>query len=250
VDRWEHRATTDLEVIERAWSGQWAGYNVGMPPGRARLLVLDLDCHLELPGDWRAIPGVRDGADVFTCLLEWAGETRWPATTWVLTPSGGYHLYFRQPPGQPPIRNSAGLLGPGIDVRGAGGYVIAPGSVISGRVYELLDDTDSAPIPLWLARRLTPQPQPAVARPRPGKSGDAPARLRGLVEHVRSGIPGDRNGRLYWAACRLGELIASGHAGQGAAGLLVGAALEAGLRGGEPEARRTVASGLRAGGAR
>jgi hypothetical protein len=247
VDQWEQRATTDLDVIERAWSGQWSGYNIGIPPGRAGLAVIDLDCHAELPDDWRAIPGVRDGADVFTCLLEWAGESRWPSTTSVRTPSGGSHLYFRQPPDQE-IRNSAGLLGPGIDVRGTGGYVVAPGSVVGGRPYELLDDTDPAPIPLWLARRLAPKPPEHLTVPTPRVPAAASARMRGLVEHVRHAQPGDRNGPLFWAACRAGELVTAGEIDQAAAErLLVQAALDAGLRGGEREAQNTVASGLRAG---
>jgi hypothetical protein len=249
VDRWEQRATTDLEIIERAWSGQWAGCNVGTPPGRADLLVLDLDCHAELPRDWRAIPGVRDGGDVFTCLLEWAGATRWPATMWTLTPSGGYHLWFRQSPG-PPVRNSASLLGPGIDVRGHGGYVLLSGSQIGGRVYELLDDSPPTLLPVWLVRRLTPPTQPALPLPSP-RTAAMVGRLAGLLRMVREGQPGDRNGRLHWASCRAGELVAAGRVrASDVEAELVRAALDAGLRGGEREARATVRSGLRAGGAR
>jgi hypothetical protein len=249
VDRWEQRASADLEVIRRAWTGRWAAHNVGIALGRSGHTVIDLDCHRELPDEWRAMPGVRDGADVFACLLEWAGETCWPVTTWVQTPSGGSHLYFRQPSGQE-IRNSAGLLGPGIDVRGAGGYVLASGSVIGGRAYELLDDRNPAPLPGWLARRLAPQPPTRTRRSASRMRGDAPARLHGLVKHVRGTQNGDRNDPLFWAACRLGEMIAAGQCHQADADVLVHAALAAGLRGGEAEARRTVASGLRTGGSR
>jgi hypothetical protein len=52
----------------------------------------------------------------------------------VRTPSDGYHLYFRIPPGKPSPRNKAGFR-PGIDIRGDGGYVVAPGSVIEGIKY-------------------------------------------------------------------------------------------------------------------
>jgi hypothetical protein len=253
VHRWEQWATTDPRVIERAWTDQWAGHNIGCPPGRSRQLVLDLDCHATLPDDWCAVPGVHDGAGVFTCLLEWAGEMCWPATTWVLTPSGGYHLWFRQPPGQPPVRNSAGLLGPGIDVRGVGGYVLCPGSVVGGRMYELLDNSAAAALPVWLARLLASDPPP---RPGPAASyrapvGPAGGRLGAVLQVVREGQPGDRNGRLYWAACRAGELVTAGQVGAAEAEeALVRAAVDAGLRGGEREARATVRSGLRAGGAR
>jgi hypothetical protein len=250
IDRWEQRATADPEIVDRAWSERWAGSNIGVAPGRAGLVGIDLDCHGELPADWRALPGLKDGRDVFAQLLEWAGEKQLPETFWVQTPSGGWHLIFRALADGREIRNSAGLLGPGIDVRGVGGYLLGAGSVIGGRAYELLDDQDPAPLPAWIARRLAPQPQTPVTRPGPRIGGNVPARLRGLAEHVRSGPPGDRNGRLFWAACRLGELAGSGQAVDGVAELLVAAALDAGLRGGEPEARRTIASGLRAGGGR
>jgi hypothetical protein len=216
--------------------------------GPSGLAVIDLDCHATLPDDWAAMPGVHDGADVFACLLEWAGEPRWPATTWVRTPSGGHHLYFRQSPGQE-IRNSAGRLGPGVDVRGHGGYVIGPGSVVAGERYEVLDDSDPAPLPRWLARRLAPEPP---ARPGPAlREVPADGRLAALARVVRGGQPGDRNGPLYWAACRAGEMASAGDADLAEAEeCLVRAALEAGLRGGEREARATVRSGLRAGGGR
>jgi hypothetical protein len=250
VDRWEQRATADPEYVSSAWSGRWSGYNVGVACGPSRLIVVDLDRHGELPQDWCALPGVVDGLDVFAQLLEWAGESRLPETYWMATPSGGWHYYFTSPEGGPPIRNSAGLLGPAVDVRGAGGYVVAAGSV-GRRAYEILDDRSPAPPPAWIVRRLTPQPRLPAPVPRaPASCTRALPRLRGLLEHVRSGPPGDRNGRLFWAACRLGELVASGQTGEDAGELLVAAALDAGLRGGEPEARRTVASGLRAGGGR
>jgi hypothetical protein len=247
VGQWEQRATTDLAVIEHAWTGKWAGYNIGMPPGRAGLLVLDLDCHAELPSDWQAIPGVRDGADVFACLLEWVREARWPATTWVRTPSGGYHLYFRQPTGQPPVRNSAGLLGPGIDVRGIGGYVIAPGSVVGGRVYQLVDGAAPAPLPGWLARRFAPKPQVPPPSSRTGASR-AEGRLSGLVRLVRGSQPGDRTGPLRWATCRLREMVAVGEASLADGELLVQAAVAAGIDGGERYARYQVRYYLRGAG--
>jgi hypothetical protein len=250
IDRWEQRATADPEIVDRAWSERWAGSNVGVAPGRAGLVGIDLDCHGELPADWRALPGLKDGRDVFAQLLEWAGEKQLPETFWVRTPSGGWHLIFGAPADGPEIRNSAGLLGPGIDVRGAGGYLIGAGSVIGGGTYELIDGRDPAPLPVWIARGLAPQPRPPAARCGRNVRSGAPARLLGLAEHVRGGEPGDRNGRLYWAACRLGELIAAGQAADTDVELLVHAALDAGLRGGEPEARRTAASGLRTGGSR
>lgn len=243
VADWERRACADPERVARYWPS--ARHNVGVACGPSHLVVIDLDTHGELPGDWQ-MPGVRDGRDVLAQLCEWADQP-WPGTYMVATPSGGWHLYYQAPCGTG-IRNSASLIGPMIDVRGVGGYVVGAGSVVDGCRYELLDGDGPEPLPGWLARLLTSRPDPSPFASGAVVGSAAGRRLGGLIEHVRGGTPGDRNGRLYWAARRAGEMAAAGEADLGAAGeALVLAALEAGLRGGDREARRTVASGLRGG---
>ena len=51
----------------------------------------------------------------------------------VTTPTGGVHLYFKY---TPDLRNSAGKLGPGLDVRNDGGYVIVAGEIIGQGRYQ------------------------------------------------------------------------------------------------------------------
>ena len=241
VDRWEQRACADLERVRRYWpSGR---HNIGVACGPSRLVVLDLDTHGTLPEDWR-LPGIRDGKDVLAQICEWAGQD-WPATHTIATPSGGWHLYFTAPD-DVQIRNSASLIGPMVDVRACGGYVVGQCSIIGGRAYEALDADDPAPLPPWIVRLLARRPD--AGRPRSGH-GTASGRLRRLVDVVRDGKPGDRNGPLYWASCRAAEMITAGEVDPDAAEEhLVAAALEAGLRGGEREARRTFASGQRTAG--
>jgi hypothetical protein len=234
VDRWEQRASADPAHVADAWQSRYAGHNIGIACGPSRLAVLDLDCHGELPPEWR-LPGVIDGRDVFAQLCEWAGQP-FPATYWVATPSGGWHLYFRVPVGSQ-IRNSASLLGPQIDVRAAGGYVVAAGSAVGGKRYEVIDRRPPAPLPAWVTRMLTRR---AGAPPRPQAVTAAPGRLAGLVRAVETAQPGKRNDVLYWAACRSAELDGADHGAVTAA--LVAAALTAGLD--EREARRTIASAL------
>jgi hypothetical protein len=234
VDRWEQRASADPAHVADAWRARYAGHNIGIACGPSRLAVLDLDCHGELPSEWR-LPGVIDGRDVFAQLCEWAGQP-WPSSYWVATPSGGWHLYYRVPVGCQ-IRNSAGLLGPQIDVRAAGGYVVAAGSVVGGRRYEVVDRRPPAALPQWIFRMLTRRAAPS---PRPRAVTAAPGRLAALVRTVERAQPGQRNDVLYWAARRAGELDGADHAA--VTGALVAAALTAGLP--EAEARRTIASGM------
>jgi len=74
--------------------------------------------------------------------------------TWhAQTGSGGWHLFFRWPE-DTQIRNSAGKVGPGIDVRGDGGFVVLPPSQhVSGGRYRWLSPPDTLELadpPGWL----------------------------------------------------------------------------------------------------
>ena len=261
VPDWERRACADPDRVARYWPS--AQHNVGLACGPSRLVVVDLDTHSPLPDDWR-LPGVHDGRDVLALLAEWAGQP-WPVTYTVTTPTGGLHLYYTAPDGQG-IRNSAGKIGPLIDVRGGGGYVLAAGSVLDeraypgnpecrelvagGRRYEVADDSTPEPLPAWLAA-LAADTGPAARAVRPGQGRAQPQApgFQGLIDTVRAGQEGDRNGPLYWAARRAAEMITAGEIDRGTAEeALVAAAVVAGLRGGEREARRTFASAMRGGG--
>src|SRR5262249_51671692 len=79
-------------------------------------------------------------------------------TVSVRTGGGGRHFYFKHP--GKPITNCVGRLGPGLDIRGDGGYVVGPPSIhASGKPYEWgaigLADADPAPLPKWLLERLS-----------------------------------------------------------------------------------------------
>lgn len=82
-------------------------------------------------------------------------------TLTVSTPSGGWHLYYQHPGFD--IPNSAGLHGPGVDVRGDGGYVVMPPSVINGIWYKPTINCDIRPLP---QRFLKPPPQPEATTQR------------------------------------------------------------------------------------
>jgi hypothetical protein len=225
--------------VARYWPGGQP--NIGIACGPSRLVVLDLDAHGELPEDWRRLPGVDDGKDVFAQICEWAGMD-WPSTYTVATPSSGSHLYFTAP-GDSTIRNSVSMIGPQVDVRAIGGYVVAAGSVVNGTAYEVIGEDDAAPLPEWIGRLLAPKPAPQPKQA--GRGGGTPgARLAGLLRTVEQARPGTRNETLFWAASRASEMAGEGKAdARDVAGQLVSAALSAGLP--EDEARRTITSAMR-----
>lgn len=129
-------ATTDLRVIERWWK-RWPSANVGVPTGRkSGIVVLDVDLDA-------------DGSKSLAKLERMRGPA--PETARTRTGGGGSHLFFRYPL-ELEIRNSAGLLGPGLDVRGEGGYVVVPPS----RTQSTYEWVDSSPLAeaSWLVERL------------------------------------------------------------------------------------------------
>jgi putative DNA primase/helicase len=81
----------------------------------------------------------------------------------VLTGGDGRHIWFAAP-SDVAIRCSAGQVGPGLDVRGDGGYVVAPPSNhASGQRYRWHPEHNPlrgelAPPPPWLVRAMTLAP--------------------------------------------------------------------------------------------
>ncbi|MFI0964414.1 bifunctional DNA primase/polymerase [Streptomyces sp. NPDC021080] len=161
-----------------------------------------------------------------------------PDTVVVLTPSGGRHLWLSGPP-DVVVPNSASRLAPGIDIRGAGGYLVGPGSRTEHGVYGTAPGTSRlapAPCPPELLRLLLPPPPARARHPAPSASE---RQGQGLVQFVLAAHEGQRNTRLFWAACRAYE----NGIGPRLITPLVQAAVRTGLT--EREARSTIASAAR-----
>ena len=90
-------------------------------------------------------------------------------------------------------------------------------------------------------------------QPRRASNGDGAGRFAALVRTVRDSAEGERHYRLFWAACRAGEMVAAGAIGaESAAAELARAAMEAGgrdARNAEATARDGIKRGIAAGGA-
>jgi hypothetical protein len=211
-----HQASTDPDQLRRWWS-VWPRANVGLRTG----VTIDV-CDIDTPTGLRLLTVLLDGVVA-------------PA---VRTGSGGLHLYFAAS-GAP---NRVRVL-PGVDWRGADGYVVAPPSVhASGRRYRWVRHGPAPPCPPELLRLVLPPPPPPPSVVR-HPTRYAAAALSNEVDRVRSAPVGQRNNTLYRAARSLGRLSAAGLLDEREiADALTHAAHAAGL--GAYETARTIRSGL------
>ncbi|MCX4629817.1 bifunctional DNA primase/polymerase [Streptomyces sp. NBC_01443] len=202
--KWEQRATTDRAAIVRCWTHK--PYNVGIATGPAGLVVVDLD-----QPKANSKSDAPDGAATFKALCERAGQAV-PTTYRVRTPSGGEHLYFTAPAGLW-LGNTAGRLGPLIDTRAHGGYIVAPGSSTPAGTYEVIDSAPVAELPAWLPSLLEPA-KPTVVTPLrlPAVSGSlaANAALERECDLVRTAPPKQANNTLNRCAFKVGRFVAWG----------------------------------------
>jgi hypothetical protein len=182
------------ETQIRAWWGKWPNAMIGAPTGPASgMWAIDLDLN----------PAKKiDGKATLDQLVAQHGAI--PSTLMTITPRGGRHLIFSWD-NNVEIRNSAGKIGPGIDVRGNGGYICLPPSRnADGGTYRWADPPDcaaqAAPAPDWLVALARAKKASAYAR----------AALDRECKMVASAQPGTRNNVLNTAAFNLFQLVAGG----------------------------------------
>lgn len=133
-------ATTDEAQIRKWWTEN-PNYNIGLATGH-RFWVLDVDTK---------------HADA----AEWLESVSLPETITAITGTNGRHFLFRSP--DFPVTNSTSKIGPHIDIRGTGGYIVAAPSIHpeTRRQYAWDTETDipseePAAAPSWLLDRLMP----------------------------------------------------------------------------------------------
>ena len=201
-------ATTNEALIAASWE-RAPNANVGVRTGlESGFFVLDVDID---PGK-----GI-DGPATLAALEAEHGEL--PTTRTAQTGRGGRHYLFQHPGPGMRISNDAGKrLGHGLDVRGDGGYIVAPPSLhASGRTYEWENDHPIAVAPAWLLERAK---APDVASlPAPSNvsiGGDVDERARKYgVSAIASAaaelakVMTGGNNALNTAAMRLAQLAAS-----------------------------------------
>lgn len=188
---WQDAATTDPDTITAWFTGLYRDHGVGIATGReSGIFALDVDQY----------DSYRD--------LERAHQPL-PDTLTNLTGSGGMHLVYRYPTGRT-IRNSASTkLGPGLDIRGDGGQIVAPPTIHpNGTAYEwdAGQGDDIVDAPDWLLDLICDEPRATTPLSNPGPTGDRPGDLYADAVDWATILTADgwtlhhtdRNGERHW----------------------------------------------------
>jgi putative DNA primase/helicase len=206
VIAWEQNATDNTLKIEATWQSS-PHLIPGLPVGAHGLVVIDCDRK----------PSAPDGVAAFHSLCA-AHSINLSGAFVVETPSTGLHFYFRS---DTAYGNSRGSLPAGIDVRGKGGYVIAPGAILpDGRAYKLVHGSwDAVPaLPDALAALLRPKVSSAPAQsahaPHSATERECAYAAQALTDEIfklEALKPGDgRNHALNVAAHSMGTMSGAG----------------------------------------
>jgi hypothetical protein len=215
-------ASTDADLVREWWS-RYPDALIGVPTG-IRFVVVDLDLQHADAQSWYQ-----------------GHRARLPLTRMHVTRSGGRHLLFK-PTSR--VGCSTSRLGPHIDTRGLGGYVVWwPACGL-----EVLHGGALAAVPDWIIAVMQAAPEVTRLPPRPVRLSDDQAhnKLAGILRTIALAQEGERNALAFWGACRLAEMVAAGLLSQtDALALAIEAASRAGLS--RAEAQRTAQSALRRG---
>jgi AAA domain/Bifunctional DNA primase/polymerase, N-terminal len=250
--KWRAESTTDIKQID-AWWTEWPDALPGIDLSKSNHVVIDGDRH-----------GGPDGVAAAEQLFV-ERQTDISIIPTVITPSGGRHYYFLQPNGEPIGNSDKPLRDKAINIRGSGGYVIAPGAQLpdgsrytqdknSPNVFEALLYNTVPVLPPWLATMLrnghncTEPNSNGAAAPDTDTARHhayAQAALDGICDELAATPEGRRNTILNNAAFRMGTMAAQGWIERGDEQALLRAAVACGLP--ADEILPTLRSGLDAG---
>jgi hypothetical protein len=197
TERGFHDASVAPVVINRWW-GRWFAALIGVPTGAAiGAVVLDVD--VKRPETY----GYDTLADLGYAIL--------PDTPMAHTASGGLHLYFSRPPRG--LRNTGGArgrgIGPGLDWRGDGGYVIvpSPGSGYSWDPHWNFETMPLAEVPATLLPREVEREGVAEpVKPEAGLSRYAEAALDAACRRIITAPFGEQETTINGEAFAIGTL--------------------------------------------
>jgi hypothetical protein len=229
-----YEATSNTATLRRWFTGAHP-YNIGVRTGvPSGVFVLDID-------------GER-GFSSLAKLVELHGLL---PSTLVSTTGKGRHYWFVA---RSPIPCSVGKIAPGIDIRGDGGYVVAPPSIHpNGAIYRWVNDAPPAEAPDWLLKLARHRPEvapPPISHRVTCTDNYCRAALEREVRSVADAAEGGRNHALNRASFSLHQLVAIGKLeADDVVNRLVQAAHACGLLqdDGQRQVMATIRSGAKAG---
>lgn len=196
-----HDASADPAGIRQLWR-RWPEALIGLPTGAPiGAVVLDIDVK-------------RDDANGYD-TLDAIGVSILPVTPMAHTASGGLHIYFKPPVNG--LRNTGGArgrgIGPGIDWRGDGGYVIAP-SRGSGYTWDPHCNLDTAPLadvpPALLPKEPLRPSSAKPAKPEAGLSPYAESALDSACRKLLAAPAGEQEATINGECFAIGTLAGAG----------------------------------------
>lgn len=133
IKDWPNLATTDLAQIG-AWWEEWPNDNIGFYTNE--FIVIDVDPR----------KGGLESLNTLTMVEDF------PKTARHRTQGDGAHIIYAAPDGRP-LKGGNDKLGPGLDIKARGGYILLPGSEIDGRGYFAMNESLVNLAPPWLVER-------------------------------------------------------------------------------------------------
>ncbi len=215
IGNWQTQCTTDESII-RGWWEQFPDAAPAIALGSVNLVAIDVDRHGEV-----------DGVENFAKFIDGRDLPVGPVTK---TAGGGMHYIFRQPETGELLGNGTGSLPGGIDVRGNGGFIIAPGAVRSDDVAYASDEDNPdlaeafrqksiPPIPEFLKTAIATRRPSAATKtrnavpppaPTPREMAYARQALQGCARELEDASRGQRNNILNSISYRMAGMFAAG----------------------------------------
>ena len=184
IKDWQNKCTTDESII-RQWWEQWPDANIGIVAGKSGLVVVDVD---KRNGGFVSLMSLQGKGSMEEFLLSFTGD--------------GRHLIYKN--GGMSFKNGTNLL-PGIDIKGDGGFFVAPPSLHeSGKRYRFPTqtlDSEISNIPHWLVEELLEGKTNA-------KESSSGKKLKRSPSDILKGVPYlERDETIFRYACGLRERV-------------------------------------------
>lgn len=239
-----YSATRDKNRLQLMWAKHPHGLLAVRTGLKSNLVVLDFDVHKEGADGGKALASLRtlgeQGMLHGACISSFTG-------------GGGAHLFYAHPGPEFVVKSSQSKLAPGVDVKGENSFVILPPSRKVGKEpYS------------WFRSPEQNQAQPLHPRLRPGVvskareertidimdvdfSELATEELKQACDRLVTSMQGERNSRLFQAACRAGEAIAGGAMTKAEAESMLAEAISKLFSKPDHNDMKTIRSGIRTG---